>query len=196
MAKTVVLRKCNEHGGCQLQRVNDGDWEHTPESKPIIERLQDPSANVRVLERLLTASLEDAEARKRRLEAEVERASGKAEHLDARGLELRHLEEHLASSMGDAAELVVRLTERAVRASALLDRLDEGIDRLARVEAVYQAVADADAARRTDSKELHDRLNALQHALDQERTERLQATYKGERTARLLAGRIEEVRLG
>lgn len=39
MSRRVTLRKCSEHDNCQLQRVNDGDWEHTPARRSLEDRL-------------------------------------------------------------------------------------------------------------------------------------------------------------
>jgi chromosome segregation ATPase len=49
----LVLRKCGEHENCQLQKLDDGDWEHTPSKRTIKERL----APVEQLEQQLSEAL-------------------------------------------------------------------------------------------------------------------------------------------
>src|SRR5688572_2495344 len=51
--RALRLRKCAEHEDCQLQKVDDGDWEHTPSKRTIGERL----APAKELERQLSDAL-------------------------------------------------------------------------------------------------------------------------------------------
>ncbi len=73
MPKILTLRKCGEHEDCQLQKVDDGDWEHTPSKRTLKERL----APIRELELQLSAALSRVDELRLML-GDIKRESGAA----------------------------------------------------------------------------------------------------------------------
>lgn len=196
--RTVSLRKCPDHDDCQLQQVNDGEWEHTPRRTSLAARLAPPLPD--------RAKLEDeaaeVTARARTAGAAVANAAARADHIlrqvAARRLELDDLRAQLERRMPDTLAGIedrgARLAEIAEGLSGTVNALAEragNVQRLERVDELWSAVEEARSEWQAAVAALSSRLDDLERRVKHERTERLQSVEKQQRTNRNIVEMIE-----
>ena len=242
---TVVLRKCGEHEGCQLESRNDGPWRHTPASRPLVERLTQRPEDQGALRLRLAGEVSAANKLRTLLSEQVEGVTQRLGQLDdvvalLPKVETRHREaaavgERLAELQRDTEVLAVRLRaalervdavettlqhrisqveraqeqnteviaegeqraiglqERLLRADGFLQRADDLVGKLSRLDEVLAVVRASEDSTRGALGRVNARIDAVAHDIAHERAERLEATEKSVRTDQLLAGRIEEM---
>lgn len=116
MTRKVSLRKCPTHPDCQLQRVNNGDWEHTPSSRPLRERFLSHDDLTRQLEQEL-GRVEDL----RRLLGDIGRESNDALARAQAGIpDVKALKREVSEELVRAGELNRILTELGGRMGTVL----------------------------------------------------------------------------
>lgn len=189
MGRQIVLRKCSEHEHCQIQSTNGGEWEHTPDTRPLRQRLQ-PAPSPDNLEARLASEIAAAGELAGRLRAKDQRAEDLLYGLDTRAARLGQLEgirqqvadghARLLTSVESTSQAAAALATRVEQAEALLTRLSDYSRELGGVE---QRLTDAQVR----NEEIADRLSTLtlrnEQALSelQERAKRLaqiESTYR------------------
>ncbi len=131
---TVVLRKCGEHEGCQLESRDDGPWRHTPASRPLVERLTQRPEAQKALELRLAGEVSAASKLRTRLVEQAEGVTQRLGRLDdvvalLPKVETRHRE---AEAVGD------RLSDLQDETELLALRLRHALERVDAVEGELQ----------------------------------------------------------
>lgn len=199
MGRTVALRLCPDHDRCQLESVDDGPWQHTPQGMPTALRLAPPPPD-------LDAIAFQAEAVARRLDKDAGRITSgaatveaQARQLDATDARVSELTEELERRI---PQLVTDVEQRAadigIITAALqpeIERIGErlsDVHRLEQVGALYQLLEESTSEWRAGLKALGARLDIVEHDIRKEREERLAAVRKSSQQARNLARLIEK----
>lgn len=130
-----------------------------------------------------------------RLESGLQNASAIGERLETRRRELEATEGQLVDTLARGQMLVATLTEQQRQLSAELFRFDAQVDaraeRLRRVDALFDVIADARAELGGQITALDERANELGRLITKERDERLADGGKVQRQLRNIAGRLD-----
>lgn len=113
-----------------------------------------------------------------------ERAQRATEHVDERAHALEVLEGHVEGALARAQETLVHLSEKTDRVDASVARLDDYVEKLNRVQGLYDTVTQLGERWKNDVAALNSRMNGLDHDLKHERQERLDNTLKVQRQFR------------
>jgi hypothetical protein len=189
--RSVVLKKCGQHDECQLQQVNGGEWEHTPRQTPLSTRLAPPLPDYSSVTAAAEAVKDQAHRDGLKVANAADRAGALVRTLESRAFDLHDLRDQLTRRMPETVEAIeeraARLDGIAAELFATINALAErigGIQRFERVEELYGVVEKARDEWRGGMAAFGARLDDVEHRVNHEREERLQATAKGQRQVR------------
>lgn len=187
----LKLRKCEEHDDCQLQQIDDGDWEHTPKDTPFQERF---GGSLTPAQEALLHRLTEDVRRANNTREWAEEAAMRIVMLEQVSIQteqrLRDLEYRLDETLRLAQESVDRVSVKAQEVEALADRASKLIDKASRIEDVYKRAGELEDLVKAESHDLNLRVDKVENKTKHEREERLQATQKAQRQIQMLSERI------
>lgn len=168
--------------------------EKAAQADSLLARLDDSTRLLHEVEQTLRTASADAKVLEdERVKADVVRSalragSEQAERAlffaDKRLLALGDLSKTVEEALGRATDILTRLSEKADRVDASTVRLDEYVEKLNKVQDLYNAVNGLGEQLRVDVAMLLDRVGQLDHDLRHERSERLQDNAKTQRQFR------------
>lgn len=148
---------------------------------PLVKRLHDEAARIG---EALGGSQAELLSKSNRLGRDVERLDRLTTKLEESADEAKERSIKAQQDAASAAETAVHLGERTSRLDAALSRLDDYLEKLSRIDAVLQAVADNKAYLESLVEKLGLRLDDVEHDIRHERSERRLDTSKHQRQLR------------
>lgn len=205
MARQISLRKCKTHEGCQLESLNGGPWNHTPQSRTLRTRLASwPAETPRSYEEAVRG-IPDSEvmATLDRVQAVSRQATEEARRMVDETADLLVLLEYRTLNQADAhRNLETQLLRNQADTDGAMAHVLAQVDVLRREVAELKRVASekfvkADSllervesrAKELDKLDLRPTVKRLEAELQHEREERIENHRKVMRSFQTIADR-------